>query len=266
MPAPAPSPHLDARWALTGGQAATGLPSASVTIRRVHTVGAALAGVAVGAIAAVGLVVSGTLSRPGGAAGAVEELLAAYRRSREGTYVVEATFTRTLADGRSLSSAALVVQRPPDSLRRQLGSLTGTLQGRSLNCSVTSQGRLKCAPHGEAGDWREQVDRDVEVLRTYFDPPSPLYRVRRDGEGCFVLEQERPYPDPTYGVRARMCFDDATGAMTDLELVRETGASDRFQAVAVRDEVTDADLRIEADETFVARDQDGTAVGRVPEG
>lgn len=236
-----------------------------MTIRRAYTVAAVIAGLAVGTIAAVSLVVSGTLTRPADADQPVEELLAAYRRSREGTYVVEATFTRTMPDGRRLSSAALVVQRPPDSLRRQLGSVTGTLRGRSLNCSSTSEGRLQCAPTGEARSWQEGVEEDVEVLRTYFDPVHPLYRVRRDGEGCFVLEQDRPYPDPTYGVRTRMCFDDATGAMTDLELIREAGATDRFEAVTVRGEVTDADLRIEPDGTFAARDQDGNVVGRIPD-
>ncbi|WP_208029335.1 hypothetical protein [Rhabdothermincola sediminis] len=233
---------------------------------RRHAVVAALAGTVAGMLAAAALVASGSLERAPDQAQPIEELLTAYRRSREGTYVVEATFTRTMPDGRQLGSAALVVQRPPDSLRRQLGSVTGTLQGRSLNCTSATDGRLRCAPTGEVRPWQEQVDRDVEVLKSYFDPAYPLYRVRRDGEGCFVLDQDRPYPDPTYGARSRMCFDPTTGAMTLLELTRETGAVDRFEAATVRGDVSEADLRVEADQAYDARDEAGNVVGGVPGG
>jgi hypothetical protein len=211
---------------------------------------ATLAGVAVGLVAVVALVAGGVLTREEPPADAVESFLAAYRTSREATYAMEGEFTRTLADGRTLSSAAFVAQRPPDVVRRQLGALTGAFRGRTLNCSTGPEGRFTCAAGSPAPDHQAEVDRDVEIFAGYFRGAVPLYEVVDAGDGCFDLRQVGFYPDPPYGVETRMCFDEATGAMRLLELRREGGAVDRVEAITIRATVSDADFTTAEDPEF----------------
>jgi hypothetical protein len=210
---------------------------------------ATVAGVLVGVVVATALVV-GVLTDDQPPADAVAPFLAAYRTSREATYAMEGEFTRTLADGRTLSSAAFVAQRPPDVVRRQLGSLTGTFRGRTLNCSTGPDGRFACAPGAAAPDHQAEVDRDVEIFAGYFRGAVPLYEVVDAGDGCFDLRQVAPYPDAPYGVQTRMCFDEATGAMRLLELRRENGSVDRVEATTIRDRVTDVDFSTAEDPAF----------------
>ncbi len=190
-------------------------------------------------------------------ADAIEDFLAAYRRSKETTYVVEAEFTRTMADGRQLASAAVVAQRPPDELRRQLGSITGRLQNQWLNCSTVPGSGFRCAPGGPVEPWDEAVAGEVEALRGYLVDEPALYSVRDAGDGCFELARLYQRPEAPYGLGARLCFDEASGAMDLLEVRREGGATDRFQAVEVRTDVTDADFVVEQDEAYDPRPTDG---------
>jgi hypothetical protein len=144
-----------------------------VRANRLPLVGAA-AGVVVGVGLAVALVVGGHLSIPGPQRDLAAELTDAFRRSRESTYRMEADFTRTMPDGRSLSSAALVVQRPPDHLRRQLGGVSGAVSGRAVNCSTGPDGSFSCAPGAPASVYQDTVDAEVAYLRSYFVPAAPL--------------------------------------------------------------------------------------------
>ncbi len=212
---------------------------------------ALVAGVVVGILVAVALVATGVLTddEPS-VVDAVEPFLDAYRRSREATYAMEGEFSRTLPDGRTLSSASFVAQRPPDVIRRQLGSLTGAFRGRSLNCSTGPDGRFSCAAGVPAPDFQSEVDRDVEIFAGYFRGAVPLYDVVDAGDGCFDLRQVASYPDPPYGIETRMCFDEATGAMRLLELRREGGSVDRVEATTIRTNVVDADFGTEEDADF----------------
>lgn len=176
---------------------------------------------------------------------AADELVAAYARSRAGTFVVEAEFRRTMADGRQLESAALVVQRPPDELRAQLGSASGRVGNRSLNCTALPDDELSCAPSGEVAPWDEMVGAEVANLQSYFVGDVPLYRAERLDPGCFGITQVAAIPDAPYGRRTTFCFDPATGALRRLELRREGGSVDLLRAVAIRPEVTDADLSLD---------------------
>lgn len=221
-------------------------PSPSSRARIVATV----AGVVVGVVVALGLVAGGLLTRDEEPADAVEPFLDAYRTSREATYAMEGQFTRTLADGRTLSSAAFVAQRPPDVVRRQLGALDGAFRGRTLNCSTGPDGRFACAAGAPAPDYQAEVDRDVEILAGYFRGAAPLYEVTDAGAGCFDLRQVGSYPDAPYGVETRMCFDGASGAMRLLELRREGGSIDRVEATTIRTAVVDADFSTTDDDEY----------------
>lgn len=183
---------------------------------------------------------------------AQDELIAAYERHRNATYAFEGTFTRTMPDGRQLQSAAFVVQRPPDELRRQLGGTSGRLQGRRVNCGIGPDGEFHCAPGAEVVPWGEMVATELSNLRSYFDPAAPAYRVERVDSDCFELRLVAPVVDPPYGVRAVMCFDPPTGAMRSIEIEHETGAVDRLEADVVRAAVTNQDFGLEGQERFDA--------------
>src|SRR3954447_14532665 len=124
----------------------------------------ALAGVAVGvAIGAVLVAVGVVDSRatPPPRPDASGDFLAAYQRSLEGTYVVHATFTRVLDSGATLSSAALVAQRPPDVIRRQFGGISGTVAGSQIACSTEADGSFHCAPGAAAPPYEQTVATSV---------------------------------------------------------------------------------------------------------
>lgn len=217
---------------------------------------AAVAGVVVGCVLAGLLVSTGLLSRPPSAAPAAADFIEAYRRSREGTYVVDAEFTRTMADGREMSSAAIVAQRPPDRVRRQLGSASGRLGDRWLNCSTAPNGQFQCALGGEVAPYEQETADDVDAMRTYVEGASPAYSVTPAGRGCFELRRLATLPDPAYGDYTRMCFDAATGAIAYLEIRRDGGSTDRLRAFSVRPQVTDVDLAVDADDRFDPTVQD----------
>lgn len=203
---------------------------------------AGLAGVATGLGISVALVASGVLERVPGGADAAPAFLEAYERSRWATFAMDARFSRTMPDGRRLESAAFVAQRPPDTIRRQLGGLHGVVGGRRLNCSTPAGGPYTCGPAGPAPPFEETVARDLAIFRSYFAPDAPVYEVRRVEDGCFELTLVGAVVDPPYGERTRMCFDAATGAMRTLELRRTGGAVDRLEALSIRSSVTDADF------------------------
>jgi hypothetical protein len=186
---------------------------------------------------------------------AEDELVAAYQRSRNATYTLEGQFSRTLADGRRLESGALVAQRPPDELRRQLGGMSGRMNGRRVNCSTVND-QFSCAEGAEVGTWEEMVTRELANLRSYFDPNQPAYTATRQPGGCFELKLVTARSDPPYGVRSVMCFDDATGAMRSIEIDHEGGVVDLLEAFAVRGVQPD-DFSLVGDKAFGARPDGG---------
>lgn len=194
------------------------------------------------------------LTRGGGegisGAEAADALVAAYTRNLDATYLVEGQTTRTLDDGRTLSSAYLVVQRPPDRLQRSLGSTTGDIGGRSVNCSVSPEGGYSCAASGVAEPWEQQRATILAALDTYVRGDDPVYAVTVDAADCFVLTRRRTEPDATYGEGARLCFDPRYSALRRLEVRRDGGATDVMLAERITDEVTDADFDLGEDSTY----------------
>lgn len=218
---------------------------------------AAMAGAIVGAGVVAVLVMGGVFDRDDPQPNAQDELVAAYERSRNAVYALEGEFSRTLPDGRRLESGALVVQQPPNQLRRQLGGTSGRMNGRELNCSTAPNGRMQCATGAEVGPWDEMVSNEVANLHSYFDPDRPAYTVEAVSDQCFELTLTAVVADPPYGRRAVMCFDPTTGGMRSIEVEHEGGAIDRLEAVVMRGNVTDADFALDDEETFASREEAG---------
>jgi len=211
-----------------------------------------IAGILAGSLIAAALVVSGTLKVPvrRDTRDASAEFLQAWERNRRGTFIVESDFRRTLKDGRTLYSATLDVQRPPDHLRRQFGGVTGAVGGHPIVCSTDQVGRFSCATGAALVPPYDQVVADeLENFRKLFTSPAPgalpLYRViRAPDAGCFELFNTGiPYPIPPYGHYARFCFDAATGAVTTVERQLDDGVVETTEASSVRAtvDVTDFD-------------------------
>jgi hypothetical protein len=173
-------------------------------------------------------------------AAAAANFVAAWRRSRAGTWVVDATFERVTASGRRLAGQVHMAQRPPDRLVTGLGAVDGRRGDRRLACATDPGGALRCRDGAQVRPYAEEVDSEVATLRTYVHGPGAFYAVRQDGE-CFALRLSRQILSPPYGSRARFCFDRATGAPVRSQVTRRE-ATDRTVAGAVRARPSDVDL------------------------
>ncbi len=171
--------------------------------------------------------------------------LDAWAISRETTWKVAATFERTPANGSGkLSSPLELVQRPPDRLVRQFGSVAGLLDGEEVGCSTGPDGETRCRS-GAPKSYEEEVASELARLETYVAGPVPIYAVTREGPDCFRLDRQLEYLLPPYGDRARFCFDPPTGALVRTEVMRPE-ATDVTNADAVSVDVTDADFELPA--------------------
>ena len=191
---------------------------------------------------------------------AADALVAAYTRASTRTYRIEGELTRTLEDGRTLRSAYLAVQRPPDNLRRSLGSTEGEVGGRSVNCSTPDGGSYTCAASGAAKPWPQQRQEILDALEVYVHGDDPVYAVSRDDTGCFDLVRRRTEEDASFGERARLCFDDRYAGYRRLEVHHDAGATDVMLADVVTDQVTDADFDLAGDATYDPIVPDGGTV------
>jgi hypothetical protein len=226
-----------------------------------------VAGTVVGVVVAGGLVVAGPLRLPERRhrGDATAEFLAAWERSRRGTFVVRSRFTRRQADGATLSSPTELVQRPPDRLLRRFGGITGTIGGRAVSCSGDAAA-YRCLPDADAGAgagppagdaspagtgaYDAAIHQELETFRSYVTPPAPgdrpLYRIVRAAEaGCFALVQQLTgYQEAPYGTDAQLCFDEATGALRSLRRHFDNGVVESEEAESITPAVTPADLGV----------------------
>ena len=220
--------------------------------RRLPLLGAA-AGALVGVLVVGGLVATDVLDRDEVVTGteAEQAFVEAWQRSREASYAMEGRFERDKEGAGRLESAVFEAQRPPDRLRRQFGGVEGMLDGQSIACTTDEGGTFRCAPNGRAADYDADVADEVARLESYVSTDPPLYEVASDGGECFLLQQRVAVPEPPYGRRARICFDDDTGALRFLQ-VETSDATDTFTATAIRG-VSDGDFGLEGDPGYQAR-------------
>jgi hypothetical protein len=178
---------------------------------------------------------------------AVADLLASWERSRTETYRLEAQFRRSV-DGRpGIVTSQEIVQRPPDRIVSQGGSIEARLDGRLVSCATGPDDELQCRDRGPAPPYDDEVADAVDALEGYVrDERRPPYFVDRVG-GCFRLRLavELPAASRAYGEAARLCFDPETGALLRTVVTRVT-SEDVTEAVDVTAEVEDRDLRLPA--------------------
>lgn len=234
------------------GVATEAKPHRTVPVWVVAVLGAVIVGAGVVAV----LAMTGAFSRGGDPVAAEDDLVAAYQHSREVAYTLEGEFSRTKPDGARLESALLVVQQPPNSLRRQLGGISGRVNGHQVNCNTDPSGRFQCAEGAPVGPWEAMVDDELANLRSYFDPARPVYQATEQSDGCFELKLLVSMPDPPYGVRTVMCFDPTWGALRSLELEHDGGVVDRIEASSIR-AVAPQDFSLDADGHFAAQTDPG---------
>lgn len=166
--------------------------------------------------------------------------LAAWKRSLEGTWAVDAVFERRVGTKR-LTSDVHEARRPPDHLRVAGGTAEGRLAGRVVACTTGPDGTVACRDGGPAPPYEDEVSKEMATLSGYFAGPDPLYRADEQEGGCFGLVLVRTILAPPYGESARFCFDARTGAPTDVE-VRKRGSVDITHTTSVRAEPTAGDF------------------------
>jgi hypothetical protein len=179
---------------------------------------------------------------------AASELVAAWERSLRATFLRTGTFERrSESTGAVISSEDVLAQRPPRRIHRQLGGVDGRDDRRPISCPSAPEGEdLPPAPcsFGEPTlpSYEEDVATDIAALRTLVEGPDPVYAVERAADGCFDLAQQRVEPRAPFGVEARFCFDEETGAPTDSRVGYSGGIVEVIAVVSVTNEVDDADL------------------------
>ena len=171
---------------------------------------------------------------------AADAFLAAWRRSRLGTWVVDSRFERRTAAGAHLTAEVHMAQRPPDRLVVGLGTVMGRRDGRRLVCHAGDSAVLTCRDGGTAPPYAAEVAEELGNLRGYVGPVG-FYAVAREAGGCFRLRLRAGVLSPPYGQLARFCFDPGTGAPVRTEIERIEGV-DRTVAVRVDPTPTSADL------------------------
>jgi hypothetical protein len=184
-------------------------------------------------------------TRPARGEEAAERFVTAWERSRTATFVATGTVERRSATtGATLRSADVVAQRPPQRLHRAFGGVDGRDDDRVLLCPAAPDGEPASCQLGPPGGptYEESVQAEVEALRSLVLGPDRVYDVVADGGGCVDLTLRRVEPRAPYGVRARLCFDPATGAPVRREVRHEGGVTETLVVHDLRTRVTDADL------------------------
>lgn len=178
---------------------------------------------------------------------AAAQLVAAWERSREATFVTVGTYERrSEVTGASIRSEDVLAQRPPRRLHRQLGGVEGRDDDRLLLCPAPPPDANDPAPCqlGAPGPttYDAAVAREVAGLRALTGGDDPLYAVEVTDPGCFSLELRRSDPRAPFGVAASFCFDPATGAPVAHRVEHEGGIVEVLVVTSIRTEVTDDDL------------------------
>jgi hypothetical protein len=177
---------------------------------------------------------------PAAQRGAARAFVAAWKRSLEGTWAVDAVFERRIGTKR-ITFDVHEARRPPDHLRVAGGTAEGRINGRIVACTTGAEGVVTCRDGGPAPPFADDLAKQLAALSGYFAGSAPLYRADLGDAGCFGLVLRRTILAPPYGESARFCFDARTGAPTQVE-VRKRGSVDVTRATAVRAEPSAADL------------------------
>jgi hypothetical protein len=138
---------------------------------------------------------------------AARELLALMRAGEHASYVAEYTFTRTLADGRELTSTTFEGHGPSGSLVRSGDSLTIDARGASYDCELVGDtpSCLKKAPTSALAP--SEVMRVVIDAGDYDVTRRPGETIAGEHASCFaVTARTRARQLPELGPRTEMCL------------------------------------------------------------
>ncbi|HEX7095555.1 MAG TPA: hypothetical protein VF183_06715 [Acidimicrobiales bacterium] len=175
---------------------------------------------------------------PADQAANADAFLQAWERYRNATFRAELTFVRETPDGRRLELERLVVQQPPRRAVRQLDDITAVEDGETLVCSPRDGDRVCFTQEGS--DYAAAVESELAAWRSATSGEAPFYAVHALDGGCFELRLARELPEPPYGEITRVCFDEATGALRNRQVIRTTG-TDTEEATTISGTVTDED-------------------------
>jgi len=211
-------------------------------------IGCLLVGGYAAAMLAVVLTTSDGPLRPGDRPdpAAADAFVDAWDRSRTATFLRTGTFERrSEVTGADIASEDVLVQDPPRRLHRQLGGASGRADDRLLVCPapVADGPPPECrlgAPGGPT--YAEDVEAEVEGLRSLLEGRDPVYGVAKVDGGCFALAQRRSEPRAPFGLEASFCFDAATGAPTDSEVRYAGGIVEVVTTTRLTSEVSADDL------------------------
>jgi hypothetical protein len=217
--------------------------------RRGLILGWVLVGVYAASLIAVTVTTSDGELRPGDREqgdDATEAFVEAWERSLKATFVRSGTFERrSETTGAVISSEDVLAQRPPQRLHRQLGGVDGRDDRRMILCPAPPDGEdaPECTLGEPAGPtYDEEVATTITNLRALVEGESPVYAVERATDDCFELAQLRVEPRAPFGVDARFCFDEDTGAPTDTRVRYSGGIVEVLAVTEVTGTVEDADL------------------------
>lgn len=178
--------------------------------------------------------------------GAAAALVQAWERSRLATFVRLGTYERRRpATGAAITSEDVLAQEPPARLHRQLGSVEARDDARRTTCAAPIEGQSPppCRTSDVERSYAAEVEAEVAALRSLVAGRDPLYSVRAAGHACFDLDQRRADPRAPFGVAARFCFDEVTGAPVDSRVRYAGGVEEVITVLDLRPEVTAADLQ-----------------------
>lgn len=165
--------------------------------------------------------------------------ITAWQRFREATFRADYTFVRRFPDGRTLEAQRSITQQPPRRVVRQLGGVVSLGQEGQSSCDTVDD-KSVCTP--AAGiDYEASVHDELVAWASAFAGDKPAYLVEVPEPGCYELTLAQPLPAAPYGDAARFCFDAATGALSQRQIIRQT-AVDTEQAVQLSATVTEADF------------------------
>jgi len=168
---------------------------------------------------------------------AAQNFIDAWETSRTSAWYVRTEFTRTQDGAVTFSSSSTRAQQPPNQVYRNDSELDRVVAGMRTQCGFNGA-EWQCSDT-VAFDVAQQVAAEVAAIAELAQGPDRVYEVDEDpssdGRTCYRLGlSDSNALGPPYGVASRLCFDDATGAPTSVEIVRQLGSIDRTEAVEMR--------------------------------
>jgi hypothetical protein len=195
--------------------------------------------------------------------GAADRFVDVGARRQRATYLVEATFVRTVDGQDPLEGTYKEVNRPPDHVSVGFGTVAGRVGDRTITCGELPDGSVSCAPGQPAAPLEQERAAEIEELRAlvaddgwYRVDAAPDRTIAGEAATCFGLRQRNELAAPPFGRWARLCYA-ADGAPLDL-YVAKVGSRDVRTATTIRRDVTAEDV---ADLVGGAGGPDGEADG-----